>query len=86
MNPSYTAGSVICLISTMSMAMMKILQTMILLMDIPLGMRQNDSPEKPGYYSKSASATILNSFRIINSTSHYCSYSTLIRKARDKSL
>ena len=42
MNPSYTAGSVICLISTMSMAMMKILQTLILLMDIPLDMRQID--------------------------------------------
>ena len=36
----------------------------------------------PGYYSKSAPATVLNSFRFINSTSHYCFYSTLIRKAR----
>ena len=52
------------------------------MMDIPLGMRQIDSPEGSGYYSKSAPATILNSFRIINSTSHYCFYSTLIRKAR----
>ena len=37
---------------------------------------------RPSYYSKSAPATILNSFHIINSTSHYCFYSTLIRKAR----
>ena len=61
---------------------MKILQTLIPMMDIPLDMRQIDSPEGSGYYSKSAPATILNSFRIINSTSPYCFYSTLIRKAR----
>ena len=37
---------------------------------------------RPGYYSKSAPATILNSFHIINSASQYYFYSTLIRKAR----
>ena len=81
-NPSYIAGFVICLTNTMSTARMRILQPLILMMDIPLGMRQIDSPEGSGYYSKSAPATILNSFRIINSTSHYCFYNTLIRKAR----
>ena len=38
MNPSYIAGSVICLTSTMSTAMMKILQLLIHMTAIPLDM------------------------------------------------
>ena len=72
--PLMYAGFVICLTGTMSTAMRMILQPLILMMDIPLDMRQIDSPEGSGYYSKSAPATILNSIRII--------YSTLIRKSK----
>ena len=59
--------------------------------DGPWGPYPSDDPDtdwairikdNPGHYSKLAPATILNSFSIINSTSHYCFYSTLIRKAR----
>ena len=49
---------------------MRILQPLIPMMDIPLDMRQIDSPEGFGYYSKSAPATVLNSIRNIYSTSH----------------
>ena len=38
MNPSYIVGSVIYLTSTMSMAMMRTPQPLILMMDIPLDM------------------------------------------------
>ena len=56
-----------------------ILQLSILMMDIPLDMKQTDSPEgssfdpanrdQSGYYSRSAPAIELNSIRFINSTS-----------------
>ena len=45
MNPSYIVGFVICFIGTMNTAMMMILQLLILMKDIPLDMRQIDSPE-----------------------------------------
>ena len=45
----------------MSMTMMRILQPLILMMDIPLDMRQTDSLEGSGYFSKTAPATVLNS-------------------------
>ena len=47
--------------------LMKIPQPLILMMNIPLDMRQIDSPEGSGYYSKSAPATDLNSTRTMNS-------------------
>ena len=53
---------------------MKILQPLILMMDIPLDMRQIDSPEGSGYYSKSAPTTVLNSIRIINSRLLFLQY------------
>ena len=59
--------------------MMKILQPLILMMDIPLDMRQIDSPEGSGYYSSAAPATVLNSTRIIKQyqpLADYCFYST----------
>ena len=45
MNPSCIVGFAVCLIDTMSTAMMMTLQPLILMMDIPLDMIQTDSPE-----------------------------------------
>ena len=42
-------SSVICLTGTMSTARMMILQPLILMMDIPLGMIQIDSPERSSF-------------------------------------
>ena len=58
MNPSCIAGFVICLTDTMSMAMMMILQHLILMMDIPLDMIQNDSPEGSSFGPSKNPATI----------------------------
>ena len=47
--------------------------------------QQSGQNSNPGYYSKSAPATILNSFRIDNSSSNYYFYSTLIQKSKGTS-
>ena len=64
MNPSYIVGSVIYLTSTMSMVMMRILQPLILMMDIPLDMILN----KASWPSTQDNIAIRLLFKI--STSH----------------